>query len=95
MAFVHKPGDHQLRAIEHWLYRLCAQPYMQVESRQGRACRITDIHYRRNHVDLALSPSRQAIVGVGEINYAELISWLVGQAQARRILRLKGQEAGN
>lgn len=43
----------------------------------------------------SLEASRQAIVDVGEINYAELISWLVGQAQARRILRLKGQEAGN
>lgn len=42
----------------------------------------------------SLEASRKAIVDVGEINYAELISWLVGQAQARQILRLKNQESG-
>ncbi|ENI8200876.1 TPA: hypothetical protein P8O53_003610 [Pseudomonas aeruginosa] len=41
----------------------------------------------------SLEATRQAIAEVGEINYAELITWLVGQAQARRILRVKTQEA--
>lgn len=42
----------------------------------------------------SLEATRQAIADAGEINYAELIAWLVGQAQARRILRLKTHEAG-
>jgi hypothetical protein len=42
----------------------------------------------------SLEAARQAIAEVGEINYAELIAWLVAQAQARRILRLKTREAG-
>lgn len=42
----------------------------------------------------SLEATRQAITEVGEINYAELIAWLVGQAQARRILRVKNLEAG-
>jgi len=42
----------------------------------------------------SLESSRQAIADTGTINYAELITWLVGQAQSRRILRLKNPESG-
>ena len=41
-----------------------------------------------------LEATRQAVAEVGDVNYAELITWLVGQAQARRILRIKTQESG-
>jgi len=42
----------------------------------------------------SLEATRQAISEVGDVNYAELIAWLVGQAQIRRILRVKTQERG-
>lgn len=42
----------------------------------------------------SLEATRQAIADTGTINYAELITWLVGQAQSRRILRLKNPESG-
>ncbi|MCQ4260971.1 MULTISPECIES: hypothetical protein [Pseudomonadaceae] len=42
----------------------------------------------------SLEASRQAIADTGTINYAELITWLVGQAQSRRILRLKNPASG-
>lgn len=40
-----------------------------------------------------LEATRQAIAEAGDVNYAELIAWLVGQAQARRILRVKSQSS--
>jgi len=42
----------------------------------------------------SLEATRQVIAEVGDVNYAELIAWLVGQAQIRRILRVKPQERG-
>jgi len=42
----------------------------------------------------SLEASRQAIADTGMINYAELITWLVCQAQSRRILRLKNPASG-
>lgn len=42
----------------------------------------------------SLETTRQAIADVGDVNYAELITWLVRQAQIRRILRVKAQEPG-
>ncbi|MEL0169660.1 MAG: hypothetical protein VW877_16180 [Pseudomonadaceae bacterium] len=40
----------------------------------------------------SLEAARQAMMAVGEINYAELIAWLVFLAQERRILRMKSPE---
>ncbi|HCF3807573.1 hypothetical protein ACIUZJ_03060 [Pseudomonas aeruginosa] len=59
------------------------------QSRSGLPCMLDA---QAMHTMIAsLEATRQAIAEVGEINYAELIAWLVGQAQVRRILRVKSQ----
>lgn len=64
-----------------------------LQSRAGLAC-VLDAQAMRSMI-ASLEATRLAISEVGEINYAELIAWLVGRAQARRILRVKTQEAGS
>lgn len=40
----------------------------------------------------SLEASRQKITELGDVNYPELIAWLVSQAQARKIVRMKSPE---
>lgn len=63
-----------------------------LQSRSGLPC-ILDAQAMHSMI-ASLEATRQAISEIGEINYSELIAWLVGQAQARRILRVKTQETG-
>ncbi len=40
----------------------------------------------------SLEAARQNIAELGDVNYPELISWLVAEAQARKIVRMKSPE---
>lgn len=40
----------------------------------------------------SLEAARQNIAELGEVNYPELISWLVAEAQARKIVRMKSPQ---
>jgi hypothetical protein len=40
----------------------------------------------------SLEAARQNIAELGDVNYPELISWLVSEAQARKIVRMKSPE---
>lgn len=44
-------------------------------------------------MSVSLEATRQAIVEVGDVNYAELIAWLMAQALARRIIRVKNHDS--
>jgi len=41
----------------------------------------------------SLEAARQNIAELGDVNYPELISWLVAEAQARKIVRMKSPDA--
>jgi hypothetical protein len=47
-----------------------------------------DAHAMRSML-ASLEEARKQIAALEDINYAELIAWLVGLAQARKIIRLK------
>lgn len=49
---------------------------------------LIDVHAIQSMIS-SLEESRKAISETEDINYAELIAWLVKQAQARKIIRLK------
>lgn len=43
----------------------------------------------------SLEAARQNIAELGDVNYPELIAWLVAEAQARKIVRMKSPEKGS
>lgn len=52
---------------------------------------LIDVHAIQSMIS-SLEESRRAISEVEDINYAELIAWLVNQARGRKIIRMKSIE---